>query len=131
MTISIREQALAALGLAAAPAADAAAVQRAFERLARRYPQSHFPERFRELLEARDRLLEAGRDWREQLTSATLDMSWAYAQLQRMPAVTPDRRTQLQNLLRIGYLAEPLPSSSSFEAMAERMMQELGKKKPF
>src|ERR1700736_3860736 len=47
---SARNHALAALGLGATPNADTSIIQGAFERLARRYPQPHFPERFRQLL---------------------------------------------------------------------------------
>ena len=108
------EQALAALGLSATPGADSATVQRAFERLARRYPQPSFPERFRHLLEARDELLDTGRSWRELVDSVTLDLTWALPHLPpNSPAVPPDRRTSLQKMLRAGYLAEPLPSPAS------------------
>jgi hypothetical protein len=109
-----REQALAALGLSTTPEADAATVQRAFERLARRYPQPSFPERFRQLLEARDELLDTGRSWRELVESATLDLSWTLPHLPpRSSAVAPDRRASLQRMLRAGYLAEPLPLPAS------------------
>ena len=109
MTISTREQALAALGLAASAQADAEAVQRAFERLAHRYPPLHFPERFRGLLEARDRLLQSGRNWREELQSGTLDLSWALPYLRpEPPAAAKDSRAALQSLLRAGYRAEGL-----------------------
>lgn len=104
-----REEALAALGLAATPDAGTAAVQRAFERLARRYPQPSFPERFRQLLEARDQLLDAGRSWRELIESPTLDLAWVLSHL--APATTGpalDRRTSLQQMLRAGFLAEPV-----------------------
>lgn len=104
-----REQALAALGLSATPDADAATVQRAFERLARRYPQPSFPERFRQLLEARDELLDTGRSWREWVEGATLDLSWALPHLRpSSPPAPSDRRTSLQRMLRAGYLAEPV-----------------------
>ena len=103
------EQALAALGLSTTPDADIATVQRAFERLARRYPQPSFPERFRQLLEARDELLDTGRSWRELVDSVTLDLSWTLPHLRpSAPIVPPDRRTSLQSMLRVGYLAEPL-----------------------
>jgi hypothetical protein len=109
VTISTREQALAALGLSASPQADADTVQRAFERLARRYPSQHFPERFRELLEARDRLLESGRTWREELQSSTLNLSWILPYLRPEPAAAAkDTRAALQSLLRAGYRAEGL-----------------------
>jgi hypothetical protein len=108
-----RDQALAALGLSATPEADAAAIQRAFERLARRYPQPSFPERFRQLLEARDQILEAGRSWRELLESSTLDLTWILPHLAPTPpASAAERRTSLQNMLRAGYLAERLPSGA-------------------
>jgi hypothetical protein len=108
------EQALAALGLSATPEADAATVQRAFERLARRYPQPSFPERFRHLLEARDELLDTGRSWRELLEGVTLDLTWILPHLPPdSPAAPPDRRTSLQRMLRAGYLAEPLLSPGS------------------
>jgi hypothetical protein len=104
-----REQALGALGLSATPDADAAAVQRAFERFARRYPQPSFPERFRQLLEARDELLDTGRSWREWVESGTLDLSWALAHLRPgFPTGPADRRASLQRMLRERYLAEPL-----------------------
>jgi hypothetical protein len=104
-----REQALAALGLTAAPDSDAAAVQAAFERLARRYPQPHFPERFRTLLEARDQLLAPERAWREQLESRTLNLSWILPRVRPDAAASaPDRRSSLQALLRAGLFAEPL-----------------------
>lgn len=105
-----REKALAALGLAGAPSTDAATVQAAFERLARRYPQPHFPERFRALLEARDELLAPERAWRELLESRTLNLSWILPHLpQAAPAGSPlDRKSSLQSLLRAGFLAEPL-----------------------
>lgn len=104
-----REQALAALNLAAAPNTDAAAVQAAFERLARRYPQPHFPDRFRTLLEARDQLLSPERAWRELLESRTLDLTWILPRVAPGSAATAaDRRTSLQNLLRAGFLAEPI-----------------------
>lgn len=108
-----REQALAALGLASAQSPDAAAVQGAFERLARRYPQPHFPERFRSLLEARDQLLSPERAWRELVESRTLDLGWILPHLAPGPgaATAPDRRTSLQNMLRAGFLAEPLEVS--------------------
>ena len=104
-----REQALAALGLASAQSPDAAAVQAAFERLARRYPQPHFPDRFRTLLEARDQLLAPERAWRDLLESRTLDLGWILPHV-APPAVAaaPDRRSSLQSLLRAGFLAEPL-----------------------
>jgi hypothetical protein len=108
-----RDQALAALGLSTTPEADAAAIQRAFERLARRYPQPSFPERFRQLLEARDQILEAGRSWRELLESSTLDLTWVLPHLATTPpASAADRRTSLQSMLRAGYLAERLPSGA-------------------
>jgi hypothetical protein len=106
-----RDEALAALGLAATPDADAAAIQRAFERLARRYPEPHFPERFRQLLEARDLLLDAARKWREQLEGSTLDLTWMLPHLVKAESV-PDRRAALQAFLRAGYLAEPLRLSA-------------------
>lgn len=110
MTILTREQALTVMGLAAVPEADADAVQRAFERLARRYPQAHFPERFRELLEARDRLLDSGRNWREELHSGTLNLSWVppYLKTGEDAAAVQDARAVLQSLLRAGYRAEGL-----------------------
>jgi hypothetical protein len=112
-----RDQALAALGLSVTPEADAATVQRAFERLARRYPQPSFPERFRQLLEARDQILEAGRSWRELLESSTLDLTWILPHLAPAPpASVADRRTSLQNMLRAGYVAERLPSGASEDA---------------
>jgi hypothetical protein len=104
-----REQALAALGLSAAPGSDATAVQAAFERLARRYPQPHFPDRFRTLLEARDQLLAPERAWREQLESRTLNLSWILPRLRPVAAAaTPDHRSSLQAMLRAGLFAEPL-----------------------
>jgi hypothetical protein len=107
---STRDQALATLGLSGTPDADPAAIQRAFERLARRYPQPGFPDRFRQLLEARDRLLDAGRSWRELLESGTLDLAWILPHVApEHPGPTPDRRTSLQDMLRAGYLAEQLP----------------------
>jgi hypothetical protein len=111
-----RDQALAALGLSATPEADAAAIQGAFERLARRYPQPSFPERFRQLLEARDELLDAGRNWRELLESGTLDLGWILPHLRptHLDSVG-DRRTSLQDMLRAGYLAEQLPPSAPAE----------------
>jgi hypothetical protein len=107
-----RDEALAALGLSATPDADGATVQRAFERLARRYPQPSFPERFRQLLEARDQLLDAGRAWRELVESGTLELTWILPHLAPDPAAgaAADRRTSLQKMLRAGYLAEPLRS---------------------
>ena len=115
-----RNQALAALGLSARPEADAAAVQGAFERLARRYPQPSFPERFRQLLEARDQILEAGRSWRELLESTTLDLTWILPHLALTPpASVADRRTSLQNMLRAGYLAERLPSGAPEDFAAD------------
>ena len=115
---SARDRALAALGLSATPDADESVIQGAFERLARRYPQPHFPERFLELLEARDQLLDAGRVWREQLENRTLDLAWVLPHL--TPSAPresiPERRIALQNLLRAGYLAETLaPSDDSPE----------------
>lgn len=102
-----RDQALTALGLSATPDADAATVQRAFERLARRYPQPSFPERFRQLLEARDALLDSGRRWREWIEGGTLDLSWTLPYLRpSTPTAPPDCRTSLQRMLRAGYLAE-------------------------
>jgi hypothetical protein len=104
-----RDQALATLGLSATPDVDSTAVQRAFERLARRYPQPSFPERFRQLLEARDQLLDTGRSWRELVENSTLDLTWILPHLAPSPAGSPaDRRTSLQRMLRAGYLAEPL-----------------------
>jgi hypothetical protein len=103
------DEALAALGLAATPAADRVAVQQAFERLARRYPQPNFPERFRQLLEARDHLLDTGRVWREMVQSRTLDLAWVLGHVAADPAPpASDRRTSLQRMLRTGYLAEVL-----------------------
>jgi len=108
------EQALAALGLSATPDADAATVQRAFERLAHRYPQPSFPERFRQLLEARDELLDTCRSWRELVEGVTLDLSWTLPHLRpSSPTAPPDRRTSLQRMLRAGYLAEPLSAPVS------------------
>jgi len=108
-----RNQALAALGLSARPEADAAAVQGAFERLARRYPQPSFPERFRQLLEARDELLDTGRNWRELLENGALDLGWILPHLgPTHPGSVADRRTSLQDMLRAGYLAERLSSSA-------------------
>ena len=107
-----REQALAALNLAAAPGTDAAAVQAAFERLARRYPQPHFPERFRTLLEARDQLLSPERAWRELLESRTLDLSWVLPRVAAEAAApAADRKSSLQGMLRAGFLAEPMEPS--------------------
>lgn len=104
-----REQALAILGLGATADADSATVQRAFERLARRYPQPSFPDRFRQLLEARDTLLDAGRSWRGLLEGNTLDLTWLLPRVAHTPEDRPpDRRTSLQRMLRAGYLAEPL-----------------------
>jgi hypothetical protein len=109
---TIRDQALAALGLTATPDADPAAIHRAFERLARRYPQPGFPERFRRLLQARDDLLDTGRRWREQLESRTLDLAWMLPHLHPTTEAYPsDPRTILQNFLRAGYLAEKLELS--------------------
>lgn len=119
-----RDEALAALGLAATPDADAATIQRAFERLARRYPQPHFPDRFRQLLESRDLLLDAARKWRAQLEGGTLDLTWILPHLAEAEAA-PDRSTALQALLRAGYLAEPLPRSALEELL------ELGDDSPF
>jgi hypothetical protein len=110
----MHEQALAALGLSATPEADATTVQCAFERLARRYPQPSFPERFRQLLQARDELLDTGRSWRELVESASLDLTWTVPHLPASsPAAPLDRRTSLQKMLRAGYLAEPLPAPES------------------
>jgi len=108
---STRDQALATLGLSGTPDADSAAIQRAFERLARRYPQPGFPERFRQLLEARDQLLDASRSWRELLESGTLDLAWILPHVapEHPGGSRPDRRTSLQDMLRAGYLAEQLP----------------------
>jgi len=104
-----REQALAALGLSATPEADAVTVQRVFERLARRYPQPSFPERFRQLLEARDELLDTGRSWRELVESVTLDLTWTLPHVRPSSLSAPlDRRMSLQSMLRAGYLAELL-----------------------
>jgi hypothetical protein len=104
-----RDEALETLGLRASPDADASAVQQSFERLARRYPQASFPDRFRRLLEARDQLLNAGRAWRGQLEASTLDLAWLVPHLS---AAEPDppatSREALQDMLRAGYLAEPL-----------------------
>ena len=113
-----REQALAALGLSTTPDADAVTVQRVFERLARRYPQPSFPERFRQLLEARDELLDTGRSWRELVESVTLDLTWALPHVRPSSLSAPlDRRMSLQSMLRAGYLAEPLaaPEESGLE----------------
>lgn len=103
------EQALAALNLTSTPNWNAATVQAAFERLARRYPQPHFPERFRALLEARDQLLAPERAWRELLESRTLNLAWILPHLAPAAAgQTPDRSSSLQSMLRAGFLAEPL-----------------------
>jgi hypothetical protein len=111
-----RDQALAALGLSARPEADAAVIQGAFERLARRYPQPSFPERFRQLLEARDELLDTGRNWRELLENGTLDLGWILPHLRptRLDSAA-DRRTSLQDMLRAGYLAEPSSAPSELD----------------
>jgi hypothetical protein len=102
--------ALAALGLAESPDADMAAIQQAFERMARRYPQASFPERFRRLLEARDHLLNPARGWREEFEARTLDLSWLLPHLASLDAGTrTTSREALQAMLRAGYLAEPLP----------------------
>lgn len=106
---SSREQALATLGLAATPDPDSATVQRAFERLARRYPQPSFPDRFRQLLEARDALMDPGRSWRGMLEGNNLDLSWMLRHLSSRSTGKPtDRRSFLQSLLRAGYNAETL-----------------------
>jgi curved DNA-binding protein CbpA len=108
---SIRDEALATLGLAAQPDADAPAVQRAFERLARRYPERHFPERFRALLEARDRLLNPGRLWRDELERPTLDLRWALPYLSQREKEKSTLRAAddvVQDMLRAGYRAEGL-----------------------
>jgi hypothetical protein len=108
-----REQALGALGLSAASDANGAAVQAAFERLARRYPQPHFPDRFRQLLEARDRLLAPERSWRELVESRTLDLGWILPHVAPAKVVpTPDRRSVLQGLMRAGLLSEPSDMST-------------------
>jgi hypothetical protein len=111
---SIRDEALATLGLAAQPDADAPAVQRAFERLARRYPERHFPERFRALLEARDCLLNPGRLWRDELERPTLDLRWALPYFRGESRGEKGKSTlrasddPVQDMLRAGYLAEGL-----------------------
>jgi hypothetical protein len=107
-----RDQALAALGLTASPSIDAPTVQAAFERLARRYPQPHFPDRFRQLLEARDQLLAPERSWRELLESRSLNLSWILPHVAPAPMpAAQDRRSLLQSMLRAGLLAEPLDPS--------------------
>ncbi len=121
---SARNQALAVLGLSAASDPDTPVIQSAFERLARRYPQPHFPERFRQLLEARDELLGAARSWREQLENRTLDLAWMIPHLTHSAPreSIPQRRSALQDLLRAGYLAETLaPSDDSPENLFERL----------
>ncbi|MQA90880.1 MAG: hypothetical protein GEU90_11670 [Gemmatimonas sp.] len=122
---STRDQALAILGLDAASNVEPATIQRAFERLARRYPQPSFPERFRLLLEARDHLLDAGRGWRDQLTSRTLDVAWLLPHLASQQPSPPARRQALQDMLRAGYLAEPIPSAgpASLGAALERLLE--------
>jgi len=111
-----RDRALAALGLSNTPDADVPTIQNAFERLARRYPQPHFPERFLELLAARDQLLNAARGWREQLENRTLDLAWVLPHLRPSPTreSVPTRSAALQALLRAGYLAETLGTSDDF-----------------
>lgn len=107
---STREDALAVLGLADRPDADPATVQQAFERRARRYPPASFPDRFRQLLDARDRLLEPGRIWRQQLDAPVLDLAWLNPHLARAQPRAPAPPAQaLQDMLRAGYHAEPLP----------------------
>ena len=116
---SARDHALATLGLSDSPDAATAVIQSAFERLARRYPQPHFPDRFRQRLDARDQLLEPGRAWREQLEGRTLDLAWMLPHLKPVAprASAPDsQRKALQDLLRAGYLAEPLdPGFGEFD----------------
>ncbi|MGH8584452.1 MAG: hypothetical protein ACREWG_17115 [Gammaproteobacteria bacterium] len=119
-----REEALAVLALQAQPDADRDTVQRAFERLARRYPQQQFPERFRQLLEARDLMLNADREWREQLESGTLDLSWALSYLpddpfSRLPQ--PGDREALQACLRRAFRGEPLGEDVSQDALMRFM----------
>ncbi len=120
---STREEALDTLGLAGRTDADAAAIQQAFERLARRYPQANFPERFRRLLEARDHLLNAGRAWREQLESRTMGATWLLPHITSSEQYAPpELRQALQDLLRAGLLAEPLPLGLP-EALLDRLLE--------
>ena len=105
------DTALAALGLPEGDAVDPLAVAKAFERLAKRYPPTHFPDKFKKILEARDFLLNQGRAWREFVSTKTLDLSWAAPCLSKntvAPLPLEDERMHLQNLLRATFKSDPL-----------------------
>lgn len=132
---SMREGALAELGLSARPDADRAEILRAFERLARRYPPRSFPERFQRIIEARDLLLGDERHWRAEVEGRTLDLSWLLRYLPEDPLSTlgePAARDQLQAFLRAAYRGLPLKEDEDdeqgmFERMLEAMVRRLGR----
>jgi len=124
------DTALAALGLPGGDAVDPLTVAKAFERLAKRYPPTHFPDKFKKILEARDLLLNQGRAWREFVSTKTLDLSWAAPCLSQntvAPLPLADERMHLQNLLRATFKSDPLfdfDDEASFDQGMPNMLDE-------
>lgn len=101
MSIS-SEQALAALRLPPEALPSRREVLEAFARLSRRYPLVSFPERFGELLAARDALLDPARDLRDLFTARQVDLTWlpALAQTKSVERDEDGGRELLLDMLR-------------------------------
>ncbi len=116
---TLRDEALAVLGLGECAEVGRGEVQKAFERLARRYPPQSFPERFARIIEARDLLLGDERYWRDQVLARTLDLSWALPYLSPDPLASlpePVARETLQGFLREAFRDLPLSDEDEDDA---------------
>lgn len=121
MSIST-EQAQATLRLSEVASPTQKQVLEAFTRLARRYPAASFPERFRELIQARDTLLDPARDLRSLFTARHIDISWLATLLPRQPDATDpswhEQRGLLLAMLKAAFtgIDELTPSANALEA---------------
>lgn len=111
MTFSPSE-ACAALGLTPEQAQNPSLIDQAFEKLTRRYPPSHFPERFASILAARDTLRNLEQPWRELLEARTLNLAWLRPHLasavdstEGLQEAMQDAATYRQSLLRAAFTA--------------------------
>lgn len=106
-----RNEALATLGLKADQADDHGAIERSFEKLARRYPPSHFAQRFQAILAARDALLREDRAWQQLLEHKTLDLRWLSPYLPKAATARGEAISDaqlFQDFLRECFIAEPI-----------------------